>query len=718
MLNELFLMHKGLEAINEAPEIKHNDIQSPGMGTTFRVQLDENGDVVDIDLMTKEQIKNTWSLGNGNKNQFPAIKLTSPLIANSYEQYQEWKNNTKNLKEADYRLLIQRLSENHSLGYNKDECWPTYRNKILERIKQLESIRKTSAAIVYNLFEYYEKSSDGISILEQVIVNLLNKAEVANKDTLKAICSALFGENVSRDNKGKEIVKDVSRVTLYLDYLPKGEADIYVSSRKWVQDISKALFEFEQSNDTKTQKGICALTGEYGEIVQKTYPNEKLSVVGKTILYSKNAGTSGPTVKRYYNAGIESYSINDILSKQLAAAIFLLTSDDKKNKTWSKIASNTGTTPALLVAFCREDIGFPIAPLITGRINNSDIEDFDDYLDATETVLGLLKTSDLSIDSLVELIEIAVIDKANRKVNYSRVSSVGELKMASMLWMSACNNSPEISLYARVGERSGFYRPWIISPESSINILKYKYIRDGQASTEIPSISFTDVMKLFFSLEGENRAFATRCLNKLTNQCEPLFSYTSVCQRQAVLAKNKQTKKSNSQSNTQVLNAVTLMSVLLFKIGRKKEKYMSSFAYKLGQLCAAIDEIHIGYCQAVRSGNIPNSLLGNLIYGAALQNPNKALELLASRIRPYQAWALKAFSESKAAEKPIEDKAIKAGVFAYKWLAQCCPDIEAHFNEQNFREQPVYKAELMLGYLAGRPYEKGQSNDNQSKEGN
>ncbi len=83
MLNELYTIYRGLEALGEEPEIKHNDIQEPGVNNvTFRVLLDKNGQVSKVALMTKEQIQDCWSVGN-KQNQFPAVKVKRPLIGSS-----------------------------------------------------------------------------------------------------------------------------------------------------------------------------------------------------------------------------------------------------------------------------------------------------------------------------------------------------------------------------------------------------------------------------------------------------------------------------------------------------------------------------------------------------------------------------------------------------------------------------------------------------------
>ena len=152
--------------------------------------------------------------------------------------------------------------------------------------------------------------------------------------------------------------------------------------------------------------------------------------------------------------------------------------------------------------------------------------------------------------------------------------------------------------------------------------------------------------------------------------------------------------------NTVALRTVTLFGALLYKLGRMKEEYMASFAYQFGQLCSAMDELHIGYCQSERKGDIPNSLIGNMAYNIALQNPSKAMGILASRITPYKIWAKK----TRSKQKTINDKVIVAGLAASKWLeshsetlSKCLTNTETVLND-------TYKAELMLGYLAGRPF--------------
>ncbi len=719
MLNEFYSIYRGLKAVGETPAIKHNDIQSPGMGVTFRVMLDEYGQVNSVKLMTREQIQNSWSLGNSNKNQFPAVKVIYPLLAEGHAEYSAWKEKVSKPGEEEYRELIERVTQQYAVDLSHISCWPGYRKQVLLRKEQLKGI--DDCAGVYQLFERYSQTKTGVEILEQVANFLIESAlQGGNVFNLKNICTLLFGDDVTP--KGE--IKDGKRVTLMLDCFPQADIDIYSSSRDQVVGLSRALFIAELKSNKKTRNDKCALTGEMGEVVYDIFPKEKLSIVGNTTLFAKNATTSGITVKRYGTAGGAAFSVSDKLSQELAACVVFINSAKLKDKTWSKLLPSTlGASSSLLLAYCKEDWGLSLTPLITGV---SEVEDFVDYLDATESVLASFKGKSLNFDAVVDFIEIIVLDTSNRKINFSTTTKLSELIRSAKEWKKACLNSPDFKLLVLTNKNEKrMCSPWAISPQQVIYLSRQKHIRDGSDSTSLPGISFADVMKLF--LGRNSQILAMRCLQHIAEQYQPLLNYCTLSRLQCVVSANAHVK-TNIKNNSQALSVVTLMSVLLFKTGRTKDIYMKDFAFKLGQLCSAMDELHIGYCKNVRGGQIPNTLIGNLTYSMALQNPIKALSILASRIKPYEVWAKKAFENKVWLVKkdgmmindkdgnPVEDKAIKAGVFANKWISGQSNCLYKSFSENFQVITDSYKAELMLGYLAGRPFEqKNTSNNKQGK---
>jgi len=701
MLNEFYSLYKGLKAVGESPPVKHNDIQSPGMGTTFRVMLDEHGQVTSVKLMSKEQIQNSWSLGNGNKNQFPAVKVVYPLYAEGHADYLVWKEKNSKPGEAEYRDLIKSLTQKYSVDLSRISCWPSYRKQILTRKEQLSDI--DDCAAVYQLLDRYSQTETGVKILEQV-ANLLIESALQGADiySLKHTCTLLFGDDVMP--KGE--IKDGKRVTLMLDCFPQAGIDIYASSRDQVTGLSLALFAAESKINKQTRNAKCALSGEVGEVVYDIFPKEKLNIVGSTTLFAKNSTTSGPTVKRYGVSGGAAFSVSEKLSQELAASIVFINSAKFKDKTWSKLPSTLGTSPSLLLAYCKEDWDLSLTPLITGE---SEVDDFDDYIDATESVLASFKGKNLSLDAVVDFIEIIVLDKANRKINFSTTYKIRELNHAAEQWKQACQNSPNFKLFALAHKNEKqMCSPWVISPQQVMHLSRQKHIRDGSESTSLPGISFADVMKLF--LGQNNQVLATRCLQRIAEQYQPLLNYCALSRLQWVL-QAKAHIKTNTKNNTQALSAVTLMTVLLYKTGRTKEIYMKDFAFQLGQLCSAMDELHIGYCKSERNGDMPNTLIGNQVYGMALQNPAKAMDFMASRRRPYDSWVKRMMTKNTR----TEDKAITGAIFAQIWM---CKQAEAlnKFMSSPITRSDTYKTELMLGYLAGRPFEqKNISNNNQGE---
>ncbi len=700
MLNELYSIYRGLEAVGEIPEVKHNDIQSPGMGTTFRVMLDEHGQVTSVKLMTREQIQNSWSLGNGNKNQFPAVKVVYPLLVEGHKGFLLWKEKISKPTETEYREFIERVSQQYSVDLSHIKIWPSYRKQVLARKDQLAGIDDCEA--VYQLFERYSQTETGVELLEQV-ANLLIEFALQGADVfnLKHICTLLFGDDVN--SKGE--IKDGKRVTLLLDCFPQADIDIYASSRYRVGSLSRALFTADLKTNKKIRNSECAFTGNVEQVVYDIFPKEKLNVIGSTVLFAKNATTSGPTVKRYDTSGGEAFSVSDKLSQKLAASIAFINMPKFKDQTWSKLPSTLGASPSLLLAYCKEDWELPLTPLITGITAKSEVDGFDDYLDATESVLASFNGKDLSLDAVVDFAEIIVLDKANRKINFSTTAKVGQLILAVKQWQQACQNSPSFKLLALVNNNEKqMCSPWVISPQQVMYLSRQKYIRDGSESTSLPGISFADVMKLF--LGRDNHALAMRCLQRIAEQYQALINYCALSRLQWVLLA-KAHVKTNPKNNTQALNAVTLMTVLLFKIGRTKEIYMNDFSFQLGQLCSAMDELHIGYCKSERKGDIPNTLIGNQVYGMALQNPVKAMDFMASRIKPYDSWVKRIMAKNSRSE----DKAVTAAIFAQIWMSEQAKSLN-EFLSNPIAKSDTYKTELMLGYLAGRPFEKKHTSNN------
>jgi len=137
---------------------------------------------------------------------------------------------------------------------------------------------------------------------------------------------------------------------------------------------------------------------------------------------------------------------------------------------------------------------------------------------------------------------------------------------------------------------------------------------------------------------------------------------------------------------------------------------MNETAFKLGQLLAAADVVHAGYCADVRGGDVPPSLLGNQVFAMAQSDPNKALATLCRRWKPYDGWAKKASRNTNRVSTLIASsskddqsrgwdirKALRYAREMAPLAAELAPVLET------CRVNDIFLAELLLGYMAGFP---------------
>jgi len=341
MINELYKMYKGLDRLEILPLVKHNDITVPGKNNTFRVLLGANGELRTFDLMTVAQTQSCWSIGDGNRNQFPAIKMTYPLIPNGHPAYIAWKGEHAKPTQGELVDFIVRQTKKTPLDLSNLKEWPEvgYRNKINQRMDSF--VNNYSDENFFKLFErFFLIKKNGVQVLEDIYKNINETLERRDQKDLSLIASFLFGEKL--DSKGK-ISADKHRITFLIDTFPLDGIDRYATSLKEVPSLSKALFGLENEAKNKN-KVICALTGKLSAPVTNKFPSEKLSIIGKTIIFAKS-DTSGPTVQRYGRWKTDAYAVDKELINKLAASISFLANEKQKNKTWRKVTSSAKKEP-------------------------------------------------------------------------------------------------------------------------------------------------------------------------------------------------------------------------------------------------------------------------------------------------------------------------------------------------------------------------------------
>ena len=302
------------------------------------------------------------------------------------------------------------------------------------------------------------------------------------------------------------------------------------------------------------------------------------------------------------------------------------------------------------------------------------------------------------------------IDEGNAKAIFYRASTVGRLYDVAFAWDRAQKNLPQ----------------WLVMPVPT----KLKIVKDGRAPSVAPlelprltrslflrsgserakkeplGISAQEAFSLFLEDDGARRVARSIILLELRRQGGLLSGAAEALRKNSVRSKLDNALKFDRAA---ALHSAAVLGVSLAKMGRHKEVYMNDAAFRLGQLLAVADVVHIGYCSDARSGDVPPTLLGNSVFATAQSDPVKALALLGRRWKPYAAWAKRPAARTKADElkKKEHDKASSARGWAIStaiWQARRAGELAQELHDQlPNRADDTFRAELLLGYVCGLP---------------
>lgn len=723
-------MLDGLEALDIDIAPTHKTLTKAGGKEAVRVLLNRDDKdkvfISRLEYMDKDDIDAIWVLGDGNKNHFPDIKLTRPLRPEGNNFYSNYlKGKPLKLDEQISEELIAKLKDKKSLYTEKNfillQILPSedkvnfsgifpgegYRQKIQDRYELLSlsnNPKVLDAATIFELFINFDEDGHSfLKALDTAIVTTLTES-IVEENFAKLLLTILYGnKNVKDTGDLQDGAND--RVKLVIDYQPDPNVDIYASNANYYKDaISSHLVNLDNQSTDSAKKNnlLCPIYGNTSTLVEKTFPKIKTNtLLGNITPYARfdNSG-SKLTVQRYHRSGTDSYTVDKAFSNKLDSLVNRLTSQENRDKTWRPIASENPDQNDILIAFCHEDSSFPVLKLLTDNDWWKN-EDFEDYIDSTKEVISLIKAKSIKPNGLASFIILRKVDTANQKVVFSERYTVSQLEAATIKWQQATSNVPSFKLPIFIDKKIKYVAPWSLSPEQLVRLSKHTYDRDGELSKAyVPAISFAQTMRLFFEQGSHPETLASQLLHKVCQQTQWLFNLCATHKTLSVLNKSD---KLVTDENKNALMYTTLISLLLYKVNRTKELYMKSLSYQLGQFCAAMNELHLGYCESERGGSIPSTLLGSSAYSIALKSPSRALNYLGTRLTPYQTWVQKQ-KLSKSDDGKYKQNAINQAIFASNWMKSHAEELNIAFSEQGEKISSTHTAELMLGYLAGREF--------------
>ncbi|MBI5590872.1 MAG: hypothetical protein HY881_10355 [Deltaproteobacteria bacterium] len=703
---------------------------------TLLVQLDDKGQVASVRPVP--HIVTPWTLRDAQHNSFPFVKPKGPL----WNVLENPKNDALRAsaldkKNSNRRKALLDLADIMSFDVEAFDDWlgKGLLERLRERRQQLLKLEGTESDVVLATINRFllscnlNKGNGPQQLLRQVAERLMEEFERSPQDDwIEIAVSLLIG---AFDNKKKEW--QCSGALLFEAH----GKDLSIFDPRLVSSVSEALGQPSSEAGDKGNRptlGICALTGIEEQLLKGNFPQPNLHVLGQTYLFAKNRDI--PANDRYGQFSVDAMHVGQETVIRLSAAFEALTCDIRKNITWRAIPGESPKQSDLLLAFVEV---IPDAPIVESLVE----EDFSDeaseelsitqdsisaFEKRTERMINLVKATvgDDVTRTPVQLAVFRKVDPANRKVSCANTFSVADLYQAATNWATGERNIPSwVRLpVLKKGERKPQpASPPHIAPLGMIAFSKQLYNRGGTKRQEVMGLPASETLGLFLDRNKKVWQRAKRMLRLVLNRRAALLAGVAHVQHQHTPRSwERQLEIIKKFDCNEALRTITLLGVLLHKLSREKETYMNETAFKLGQLLAAADIVHAGYCADIRGGAVPPSLLGNQVFTMAQTAPAKALATLCRRWKPYDGWAKKATREPSRIQALVANskkdeqqrgwdikKALRYAREMGPIAAELAPLLGA------CRVDDVFRAELLLGYMSGLPKAQKQDNDVQDQ---
>lgn len=688
MINELYTMSQSLKAHGLIQPLAHRDIKPASQNSAgLIVEISASGLPVSIDFYEKSKFGNLFTHRKENSHSFPIIRIQKPLLRDlidlesldsvTSESIESFVMDHCNTDSKD--IIVN--------GWTQEQLLPICNNH-----EMLASLRE--------LIQRFPKTTEQTQNFNKALVELIHKHIGGINGSLKnSVKDILIG---AKTNKGKYVSK--TQIIFDID-----DAYNYIYNtrdpRLWNRLI-QLLCERDSMVDLGAPKEMCYLTGEEQSIESSKYPNLGMGPVGNAFLYINNEKNESLT--RYGMKGLNAYRAGKAVVSEMENAVAFLTAKEREHITWDSIPGSTpvrvkGKTvnqPNTLLIYVVQAPKFneKIAKMM-GNATSHEQEEAQFETLAGQVCGRLREYTEINASAIVQVIVINKVDDGRKQVLFSQAYTAEDIIRGADSWQEASKESPPISYrFQEKGERKkvSTYCPY---PGEIIRVMGKQWRterKDGEmvmGSSLKPSLALKDVYDIFIPI-AEEKSKCYTILEQALRSFQTLMLYMGHCDnRREVSAKNK----------TAIFNtclAASLLSILLFKLGFRKEDIMHSIGYQIGQVMKLADILHREYCKVFRGTENDNNsqdndrkgsrlpqLIGNSHMAIALEMPNKALAMLAERIRIYIAWA-----------DTEEDKKAELAKLAKNHMGCICAELGTMNIPNEFDD--VQKAQLLLGYLA------------------
>ncbi len=715
MLNELKMLSDSIHAAGFSEEEwddKFKEIKVKG-APCFIVSLQDDGEIADIRFLepNKAKVLRTWQ-GGSNGECFPCFNFM-PFYEMQDEKQSPLSAQQKNAYLKEFISVFRSAEES---PVNVGPVIFSNRNKADKKTsKCLGSIAKSFFSIMID----NENSNNHFIQFREAISKLITSSgcESFNRKMLSFL----------RKNITEELMLQKSTPTIWSILFKKAQNDDVVlffdlqdsqdnplASEKGMRLINANLLSKKSTVESSNQD---RQLDAFGVPVSITELSEKLPEVKLpgTIANTKLRSMSSESKcqMRYGKIDAESFPIGSVNRKSAKIALSWISSPDREGKTWAIAGANE-----LVFAYPKSIPQTPplLARLLgNGRSASTEMipveRRFEQY--AQDALNGLKTLSEKpSPNTEIEVFAIKKADTARRKIVFYRNYSLANLEAAVDTWLKGSRNIPEIHLRkwppVLKGEKTqkenkpvsiNFQAPL---PLKTIELAYTMWSKDGNEKSDpkyrsallYEGIPVFDGLELFLG-NNATTGLAERMLSFL------LQGSLSLCVESGNIAHKPQINLiGNNRVAAYLETTLPLFGILLHKLNKKKEIYMTNAPFLIGKFLNLADGLHAVWCRNVKEKDpLPPQLLGSSLFNSFQVNPVQAFANAALRLKPYLDWA-----------KTNQTKDVALA----RWYVGEFRRVSAGIEEAGIpvRRSDTDKAEMLLGYLASS----GKADNSESTE--
>lgn len=661
MLNEISSLAYSLERKGLAVTSLDARLKPFKKGPAYILRLSPKGEVARVEFMQADRVAELRRISPQNEKSFPGFNLNHTV----YVIDEEWFSKAATL----WDLLVVEAQKLPLGGSSKDR-------------KALDQNLRYPAEELCNLFsrgdEDLEASRALIERMKNLTVDTLLRQlgsaairSVLQGDLDREAALILLCGKLSRDKR----TIDPAKATLILDIDDSARLGARVASveaaQAWNRELLKSKLEAQREPIT------CSLSGRLDKPIGEKMPQPSLPGLGLTYLMSMNKAT--PCQTRYGMTSTAVFPIGEESGQRLSDALQFITGAERKHRTFALVPSANSKTTDLLVAYLENDPGseLPVVDLFADLSSDPQFQQATYEARTSSLFQALRGLKPLIGDCAVRIFALKKLDPGRSQALFNGRYALQDLEDSLLEWFEGMRNIPEFALHVPVtkGQKPVLQNAAQPSPIVVLRSFKTLWIRQGAASASVPGVDLAVIFRLM--LERDN-ALARPMLSRYLGLISSLLIGAG--------ALRGEPKRLTGKGRAETLIALPILGMLLLKLGRKKESYMESREFLLGQYLQLADRLHKLYCECVREGKIPPQLAGNSTISAALQSPERAFQTVSQRIRVYIAWADSAKGE-------------KAGLAIWhrRKIGEVCAQLAATQLPQRIDDPG--RAQLFLGYL-------------------